>query len=125
MLIIQVPLGVILKNENKTGDMIDIMTRIHEYVPTVSTSHEYTISSGEQVKEESASLHPIVVGGDQLTAARMRSAIKNKSNGQTHSQTLSGIVPAAEDWHTKANFLGVNYIWLAGVIFNIIFCYYS
>ncbi len=60
------------------------------------------------VKEESASFYSILVGGDQLTAARARSAIKGEMNGHTHPQALSGIVPVA--WHAKANFLGVSNI---------------
>lgn len=31
---IQVPLGVLLKNENVTGDMLDILKFLHKYVPT-------------------------------------------------------------------------------------------
>jgi L1 cell adhesion molecule like protein len=96
------------KDHHVAGEMIDIMTHLHQYVPTVSTSQEHVISTGETVHEESATLHPIIVGGDQLTAARARSAIKSKTNAHTHSQMLSGLVPAAEDWHTKANFLGVS-----------------
>ena len=88
--------------------MVEIMTHLHQYVPTVSTSQERTISTGEIVKEESASFYPILVGGDQLTAARARAAIKREMNGHTHPQALSGIVPAAEDWHAKANFLSVS-----------------
>ena len=45
---------------------------------------------------------------NQLTAARVRAAIKGKMNGHTHPQALSGIVPVAEDWHAKANFLSVS-----------------
>ena len=83
--------------------MVDIMTDLHQYVPMVSTTQERIISSGATVTEESATFHPIIIGGDQLTAARARSAIKSKMNGHTHSQTLSGLVPAAEDWHAKGN----------------------
>ena len=103
-------MGIILKNENKSGEMVDIMTDLHQYVPMVSTTQERAISSGATVTEEilSATFHPIIIGGDQLTAARARSAIKSKMNGHTHSQTLSGLVPAAEDWHAKGNFLGVS-----------------
>ena len=86
----QVPLGVIPKNGNKSGEMVEIMTHLHQYVPTVSTSQERTISTGEIVKEESASFYPILVGGDQLTAAREIAAIKGEMNGHTHPQTLSG-----------------------------------
>jgi L1 cell adhesion molecule like protein len=106
---VYVTAGIILKNENKSGEMVNVMTHLHQYVRTVCTSQERTISTGQTVQEESTSLRPILVGGDQLTAARARSAIKSKMNGQTHTKTLSGIVPVAEDWHTKANFLGVSY----------------
>jgi len=99
-----VPLGVILKNENKTEEMVDIMSHLHKYVPTLSSTHECTITTGEKVQEERAVIHPILVGGDQLTVARARSAIKAKVNSQTASKRLAGIVPIAEDWHTKANF---------------------
>ena len=89
--------------------MVEIMTHLHQYIPSVSSCQERRISSGEVVKEESASFYPILVGGDQLTAARARSAIKGKMNGHTHSQTLSGMIPVTEDWHAKANFLGVSH----------------
>ena len=74
----------------------------------MSTVEERVISSGKKVKEERTALHPIIVGGDQLTAARARSAVKSKKNAHTPTKSLSGIVPAVEDWHTKANFLGVS-----------------
>ena len=34
----QVPLGVILKDENVLEDMIEIMLEMHQYVPTESSS---------------------------------------------------------------------------------------
>ncbi len=124
-------MGVIPKNENKSGEMVEIMTHLHQYVPSLSTCLERTISTGDVVKKESASFCSILVGGDQLTAARARSAIKGKMNGHTHPQALSGIVPVAEDWHAKANFLGVSNIihfissLLALVILTTWLCYYS
>lgn len=33
-----VPLGVMLKNKNVLGDMIDILDRLHRYIPTTTTS---------------------------------------------------------------------------------------
>ena len=105
---IQVPLGVILKNENKGDEMVDIMEHLHQYVPTAKYSEEKFISTGEKVLEEKAKFHPILVGGDQLTVARARSAIKVKVNSHTPSKRLSGIIPVVEDWHAKANFLGVR-----------------
>ncbi len=59
------------------------------------------------MKEESV-LHPVLFGGDQLTVARGRAAIKGKVNSQSATKELSGIVPVIEDWHAKANFLSVS-----------------
>ena len=97
-----------MKNENKTDEMVDIMTHLHQYVPTLSSSHDRIISTGETVKEERAAIHSILIGGDQLTVARTRGAIKAKVNSQTPSKRLSGIIPVVEDWHAKANFFGVS-----------------
>ena len=33
----QVPLGIILKNETKHDEMVEIMDHLHQYVPTVTT----------------------------------------------------------------------------------------
>ena len=55
-------------------------------------------------------MHRILIGGDQLTAARARSAQKAKLNAQTPSKRLEGLVSVVEDWHTKANLLGVSIV---------------
>ena len=105
------PLGFILKYENKGDEMVDIMEHIHQYVPSINYCEKRTINTGETVLEEKAKFHPVLVGGDQLTVARARSAIKIKANSHSPTKRLSGIIPVMEDWHTKANFLGVS-IWM-------------
>ena len=40
MACLQVPLGVLIKNENKYEDMISIMEHNHQYVPTTTTNME-------------------------------------------------------------------------------------
>ena len=78
-MIFQVPLGILPLNENKTDDMIDIMTHIHQYVPCYVHEEERDIQ-GEMVKVAKESVYPILFGGDQLTASRARSAKKAKVN---------------------------------------------
>lgn len=97
-------------NENKTDEMVDIMEHVHDhYIPFHEYTEEETLSStGEIVSVVKAKHHQILFGGDQLTAARMRSAQKARMNGDIPSDKLCGIVPVAEDWHIKANFLGVG-----------------
>lgn len=49
----------------------------------------------------------VILGGDQLTAARIRGAKKAKVSSDVPTIRLEGITPVAEDWHTKMNFMGV------------------
>lgn len=88
--------------------MVDIVTHLHQYVPCVMYMRKHTLSSGETVEEETASIHRLLLGGDQLTAARIRSAKKVKMNSESPVKRLEGIISTAEDWHTKTNFLGVR-----------------
>lgn len=88
--------------------MVDILTHTHQYVPSMSYKEMKNISTGENVVIEKERMHPILVGGDQMTAARTRSAKKAKVNAETPSKRLEGIVAAYEDWHTKGNLMGVS-----------------
>ena len=42
---------------------------------------------------------PVLLGGDQLTAARVRGAKKTKVSDEVPANKLEGIIPVAEDWH--------------------------
>ena len=88
--------------------MIEILTQLHKYVPQSAYCVERAVSTGVVEKLEKANMRQTILGGDQLTAARARSAIQGKMNAQTPQKSLLGIVPVIEDWHTKANFLGVS-----------------
>lgn len=46
-----------------------------------------------------------MLGGDQLSVVRTRSAIKVKARP---SKRLEGILPTIEDWHAKLTLLEVN-----------------
>ena len=43
----------------------------------------------------------LLFGGDQLTAARARGAIRQRQNSLTAKQRLEGLNPVTEDWHAK------------------------
>ena len=90
--------------------MVKIMKHVHDhYIPFQEYTEEKMISSGENVTITKAKQHQILFGGDQLTAARMRNAQQARSNKDFPSDAFPGIVPVAEDWHIKANFLGVGF----------------
>ena len=109
----KVPLGVLLKNENKADDMVEIMAHLHQYVPAVEyKSTVFIPSTGETVEVQNATMCKVLLGGDQLTVARARGAQKAKLNSTSPLTRLSGLIPCAEDWHTKLNLLGVCfYLW--------------
>lgn len=85
------------------------MSHLHQYVPMLEHHEDVAIPhTSETVSVTKASVHPIVIGGDQLTAARARGALKAKKNEDTPSLRLDGFVPVVEDWHTKVIFLEVS-----------------
>ena len=51
-----------------------------------------------------ASIHPILIGGDQLTACRARGAKKAKVNSFEAESRLDGLIPVAEDWHARLKY---------------------
>jgi len=109
-----VPLGITLQNQAKGNDMTDILTHLHQYVPQVP----YTVEKTMSVHTKEAQMHKILVGGDQMTAARTRAVLSSRSNGETPSNRLEGLIPLIEDWHTTANFLGVRLYYIHYVIQN-------
>ena len=92
--LLQVPLGVLLKNENKTEEMIKILETLHKYVPR----------SENGLKE-------VFLGGDQLTCERVRGAKMARLQAQDAAQRLEGLLPKVEDWHALQAFYHV--IWSA------------
>ena len=90
---------------------------LHKYVPTVDfTTTEIVPDSGEAIQVQHAVFQPVNFGGDQLTAVRGRGAKRIRSNSLSPQARLEGLIPCAEDWHTKLNLLGVinndNYYFL-------------
>ena len=89
--------------------MVDIMSHLHQYVPTVKYTEDITIPGGEEsVQIPKALFHKILFGGDQLTVARARGAQRIRMNSMSPQTRLEGLIPCIEDWHTKLNLLGVN-----------------
>lgn len=84
------------------------MEQLHRYVPAKRYQECFTIEDTEEVLQiPKAAINPILFGGDQLTAARARGAKYAKVNSFDPCQRFDGLIPIAEDWHTKLNFLGV------------------
>ena len=58
------------------------MQHVHQYVPAVSYKQVYKGTEDDNTTTiiPKAQIHPILFGGDQLTAARARGAKKHKAN---------------------------------------------
>ena len=53
-------------------------------------------------------VHQILLGGDQLTVARIHGAQRIRANSESASGHLQGFVPVVEDWHAKQCLMGVS-----------------
>ena len=105
---VQIPLGVLLKNENKQEDMISILEHLTQYVPyTTKEDLLYDEIANEMVPLVQHEFHKIIVGGDQLTVERIRGCQKNRSNANEAIQTFKCFCSAVEDWHSEVALLKV------------------
>ena len=98
---------MILENPNITKNMIKILEEVRKYVPTHEVERYYTYK-GRSHKYKDAALHPILFGGDQLTATRARAAKLAKISETDASSHIDGIVPTNEDWHCRMTLLTVR-----------------
>ena len=91
-----------MKNENQLDEMVDILAKLHQYVPL----HEIhsTITTEETPEKEPVTveiLHKLLLGGDLLTAIRAKGAQRIRKNSEHPVGRLQGFIPVAEDWHAK------------------------
>ena len=88
-------------------DMISILEHMHTYVPKVSFTEVFEID-GMEVQHEDHRLLTTLVGGDQLSVARVRGSQLIRANSETNVDRLNGLLPIAEDWHAKVVFIEVS-----------------
>ena len=50
--LLQVPLGIILKNENSHEDMVAIMDHVHQYVPAQTSEIIHVDESGDSLSRK-------------------------------------------------------------------------
>ena len=78
----QIPLGILEKNESKTDEMIEILQHYQSYAPSVGGNYI-----------------PIPLGGDGLSVLNGVSAKAGRRDGASPEDRLEGIVLRSEDWH--------------------------
>ena len=94
----------------KCADMIDNMKFQHQYVPAVEYEERTRCDEISDVIVKDAVMYPLLFGGDQLSVARQRTALKVMSNAETPALRMEGLIPTIEDWHTKLTFLEVRFV---------------
>lgn len=86
-----VVLDVLMKNEAKSKDMLDIMSTMQDYL-------------GENYPDD----RPVLSGGDQLTCERQVGAQRHMMCGNTRREQLEHLKPVIENWHCLVAFIGVS-----------------
>lgn len=89
--------------------MVDILEKLHEYVPILTKKKEETCSAGNVTIEE-ALIYIILMAGDQLTSARIRGAQGIRQNASNAKLRLEGLEGIPLDWHAKLNLLQVHFV---------------
>ena len=84
-------LDILMKNEAKHKDMIDIMNKYQDYL-------------GKGYNEE----RRVLCGGDQLTCERQVGSQRHMMCGNSTVERLGLLEPVSEDWHSLVSFLGVS-----------------
>lgn len=60
----KVPLGIFLKGEQSYDEMVEVLDHMHQYIPTVSTVGEVSVTADSQQRVEVVTdrVHPIALG---------------------------------------------------------------
>lgn len=86
-----VVVDVLMKNETKHADMIDIMSQMQDYLGSDYPNERRLLS-----------------GGDQLTSERQVGAQRHRMDGDTVREQLRLLEPVIEDWHCLVILLSVS-----------------
>ena len=89
----QVPLGVIFKNENENAEMLGILQQFQTYLPKITEN----------------TFDPQLLTGDQLSVERAVNVIASVSNGFSAEERLEGFNLQIGDWHAAVKFLTVSF----------------
>lgn len=85
-------LGAMEADPSSTGGVIDIMDRLHKYVPLTGGGHP----------------HVIVCNGDQLSVERMTHAKRARIEAPTERYRLKGLLEAPQEFHREGIMMQVN-----------------
>lgn len=78
-----------------------ILDELHKYVPMQTINNNVVLPNGDIYTSEEEVFFEILMGGDQVTVTRARSAISIRRTHDTNREKLRGIEPVIEDWHAR------------------------
>ena len=84
-------IGAIDANPASTAGVIEVMEKLHEYVPSVN-----------------GKLHKIICNGDQLSVERMMHAKPSRVWGCREADRLEGLIETAQEFHKEGIMLDVR-----------------
>lgn len=109
----QVPLGILLYNENKLDEMAQILDHYMKLVPTVAMEGNLQLGNGDVLQFDDTRFFPILFGGDQLTVARACGVQAQRDTHESKVDRFEGLLPVVEDWHARMILLKVHFVlWL-------------
>ena len=76
-------------------------------MPSERSTQKFLIVPGKVFSLQLDHFSHVLLGGDQLTAARIRGAQRIRRHSYNGKDRVEGLVPVVEDWHGKVCFLKV------------------
>lgn len=102
---IQIPVGVLLLNENKLDEMGLILSHYMKLVPTVPAEGQFPTPNGVLTFDDTC----FFSGGDQLTVAWIRGSQALRDTHDKPVDRLEGVIPVVEDWHTRMTLMKLTF----------------
>ena len=109
--IVQIPLGVLLFDENKLDEMGKILAHYMKLVPTVEATGHLQLSNGSILDFDDTRFYSILFGGDQLTVAGIRGTQALRDTQDKAVDRLEGVTAVVEEWHVRMTLMKVSESW--------------
>ena len=90
-----------LQNENKLDEMSIILERFIQLVPTLPQTSTQVLPNGDKLESDDTKFAPDLIGGDQLTVARVRGTQALGTTEKKVVDRLGALLAVIEDWHTR------------------------
>ena len=77
-------------------------------VPTLPADGHQVLPNGSILEFDDTQFSQVVIGGDQLTSARIRGTQANRETQDMAIDRLEGLLAVTEDWHSRMALIKVS-----------------